>query len=118
MGLLSLISAANTAAKKYASSANKTTSNKTSSNVPSGKTSSGGKNTSPGTGVIADYLSDPAKYNNTFNVGASGNAPAGLSAGTVVNTAGGQYRIVAQGTPGATFNSSSGYWSVPNSQPS
>lgn len=45
------------------------------------------------------------------NVSPNGNAPQGLQTGDFVRTAGGIYQIVAPGTPGATFNNESGYWS-------
>lgn len=42
----------------------------------------------------------------------NGNAPAGLPVGTVVQTAGGDFKIVAPGTEGARYNAESGYWSL------
>lgn len=45
-------------------------------------------------------------------VQSDGNAPSGLSAGDQVVTAGGTYTIVPHGTPGATYNPTSGYSSV------
>ncbi len=93
------------------------TSASSSSNGSSSNGSSSNKNAYSGTGVISDYLYDPAKYNNTFNVGSSGSAPAGLPMYTTVNTAGGQYKIVPEGTYGAKRNPQSGYWSVEASQP-
>ncbi len=45
-------------------------------------------------------------------VAANGNAPSGLSVGDYVNTAGGMYRIANPGDFGASYNPSSGYWSV------
>lgn len=50
--------------------------------------------------------------NNVFNVGSSGNAPAGLPMYTPVNTAGGIYTIVPPGTLGASYNNANGYFSV------
>jgi len=44
---------------------------------------------------------------NTVKVGSSGVAPAGLSVGTIVQTAGGDYKITGTGNP----NSASGYYS-------
>lgn len=42
----------------------------------------------------------------------NGQAPAGLSAGDFVNTAGGLYAVVDPGTYGASYNPESGYWSM------
>lgn len=42
----------------------------------------------------------------------NGNAPAGLSAGDYVNTAGGIYQITTPGAFGSSYNPSSGYWST------
>lgn len=47
------------------------------------------------------------------NVQSNGVAPSGLSYGDVVKTAGRDFQIVAPGTPGASYSSKSGYWSVP-----
>lgn len=47
------------------------------------------------------------------NVQSNGVAPSGLSNGDVVKTAGGNFQIVAPGTPGASYSNKSGYWSVP-----
>lgn len=48
----------------------------------------------------------------TVKVQSNGNAQAGLSSGTIVETANGNYQIVDAGTPGAAYNPDSGYWSV------
>lgn len=45
-------------------------------------------------------------------VQSDGNAPGGLSVGDQVVTAGGTYTIVSHGTPGSTYNPSSGYSSL------
>lgn len=51
------------------------------------------------------------------NVQSNGVAPSGLSYGDIVKTAGkNNYQIVAPGTPGASYSSASGYWSVPVSK--
>ena len=42
----------------------------------------------------------------------NGDAPAGLSAGDYVNTAGGIYQITSPGAFGSSYNPSSGYWST------
>lgn len=42
----------------------------------------------------------------------NGQAPAGLSAGDYVNTAGGLYAVVEPGTYGSSYNPESGYWSM------
>lgn len=47
-----------------------------------------------------------------INVQANGNAPANAQIGDVVHTAGGNYTIVPANTPGASYNPSSGFWSV------
>lgn len=47
----------------------------------------------------------------------SGIAPAGLSVGDFVSTNGGVYRIASPGSPGASYNPQSGYWSVSADQP-
>lgn len=48
----------------------------------------------------------------TVNVQTNGNAPSGLQTGDIVNTAGGQYIIATPGSPGASYNPDSNYWSV------
>lgn len=48
---------------------------------------------------------------------ASGIAPSGLSVGDFVSTNGGVYRIASPGSPGASYNPQSGYWSVSADQP-
>lgn len=45
-------------------------------------------------------------------VQSNGNAPSGLQSGDFVNTNGGMYQIVDAGSPGASYNPQSGYWSV------
>ena len=64
---------------------------------------------SDGSGTIANDTTSTGK---TVNVNSDGNAPAGLSVGDTVKTDGGDYKIVSAGTSGASYNSSSGYWSV------
>ncbi len=49
----------------------------------------------------------------TVNVLPNGNAPSGLQFGDNVRTAGGVYTVVPNGTPGSTYNASSGYSSIP-----
>ncbi len=46
-------------------------------------------------------------------VDASGNAPAGTAIGTIIPTAGGDYKVVAPNTPGAKYNPANGLWSLP-----
>lgn len=46
------------------------------------------------------------------NVGSNGNAPSGSKVGDTIRTAGGDYTIVSPGTSGASYNPSSGLWSV------
>lgn len=45
------------------------------------------------------------------NANGNGDAPAGLSAGDLVNTSGGVYQVTEPGAAGAKYNVSSGYWS-------
>ena len=47
----------------------------------------------------------------TVNVGADGNAPAGLNVGDTVRTAAGQYEITPALARGANYNKDTGYWS-------
>lgn len=51
------------------------------------------------------------------NVLKNGNAPSNAQIGDVVRTAGGNFRIVAPNTPGASYNASSGRWSVKDTTP-
>lgn len=46
------------------------------------------------------------------NVQSNGSAPPGLKVGDFVRTNGGMYQIAAPGSPGASYNNDSGYWSV------
>ena len=43
---------------------------------------------------------------------AQGNAPTGTKVGDIVSTKGGDYKVVEKGTPGASYNPSSGLYSV------
>lgn len=52
-----------------------------------------------------------------FNVQANGNAPSNAQIGDTIRTSGGNYNIVAPNTPGAKYNSSSGFWSVKSDMP-
>lgn len=47
-----------------------------------------------------------------LNVQANGNAPTNAQVGDFINTGGGMYQVVAPGTYGASYNPSSGFWSV------
>lgn len=47
-----------------------------------------------------------------YAVTSSGNAPKKAKVGDVIETAGGNYKIVTSDTPGAAYNPSSGRWSV------
>ena len=42
----------------------------------------------------------------------TGNAPTSATVGDTVITSGGNYQVVAPGTPGASYNPSSGFWST------
>lgn len=55
----------------------------------------------PGIGKVSVHVDSKGNTTNS-----------GLSAGTVVHTNGGDYKIVSAGTEGANYNSSSGYWSI------
>ena len=46
------------------------------------------------------------------NVQLNGSAPPGLKVGDFVRTNGGMYQVAAPGSPGASYNNDSGYWSV------
>ena len=48
----------------------------------------------------------------TTQANAQGNAPKGTQIGDTVTTKGGTYKVVAEGTQGASYNPSSGLWSV------
>lgn len=48
----------------------------------------------------------------TLKVGADGNAPAGARVGDIIETAGGNYKIVTADTEGANYNAASGHWSI------
>ena len=48
----------------------------------------------------------------TVQANAQGNAPKGTQIGDTVTTKGGTYKVVAEGTQGASYNPSSGLWSV------
>lgn len=48
-----------------------------------------------------------------YQVQPNGQAPAGLSPGDYVNTAGGMYYITQPGALGSSYNPASGYWSIP-----
>lgn len=54
----------------------------------------------------------------TVQANAQGNAPKGTNIGDTVTTKGGTYKVVAAGTEGASYNPSSGLWSVKVDTPS
>lgn len=73
--------------------------------------------TSPSSGGSSStYDSTATKSDGTtvnITIDSSGNTlNKGLSAGTVVHTSGGDYKIVTSGTEGAKYNPNSGYWSI------
>ena len=72
--------------------------------------SSGGS--SGGNSVTIPSGGNNTTGNRTWNAGADGNAPSGTQIGDTVHTAGGDYRVVAPGTAGATYNPASGLWST------
>lgn len=47
----------------------------------------------------------------------NGNAPLNAQIGDTIRTAGGNYNVVAPNTPGASYNPSSGFWSVKDTTP-
>lgn len=47
-----------------------------------------------------------------LQVGSDGNAPDGATIGDIIQTAGGNYKVVAAGTSGATYNPASGLYSI------
>lgn len=52
-----------------------------------------------------------------LNVLANGNAPANAQIGDTIRTAGGNFRVVAPNTAGASYNPNSGFWSVKDTTP-
>ena len=54
----------------------------------------------------------------TVQANAQGNAPKGTNIGDTVTTKGGTYKVVEAGTQGASYNPSSGLWSVKVDSPS
>lgn len=106
------------------SASNKNNGSSSSSSRPSSSGSSGSSSGSSSTGGIAGSIasaikdklnsgsssgSSGGKY---VNVAPGGNAPAGTQIGDIVITAGGNYKVVSPGTSGATYNPSSGLWSI------
>ena len=72
-------------------------------------------NGSSGTGTSGNGQTSTNDYYTTgkyVNVASGGNAPSGTKIGDTVITAGGNYLVVEPNTPGATYNPSSGLWSV------
>lgn len=80
----------------------------------SGSSSSGSSSTTGSTGTVSPtYTVDQtARTGNTVQVGTDGNAPTGTQVGDVVQTAAGDYLVVNPNTQGATYNPTSGLWSV------
>jgi hypothetical protein len=81
----------------------------TASSMGSGGSSGG---SSGGNSVTIPSGGNTTTGNRTWNAGADGNAPSGTQIGDTVHTAGGDYRVVAPGTAGATYNPASGLWST------
>lgn len=52
-----------------------------------------------------------------LNAMSNGNAPSNAQIGDTIRTAGGNYNVVAPNTPGASYNPSSGFWSVKDTTP-
>ncbi|QXN75073.1 DNA pilot protein [Microvirus mar20] len=52
-----------------------------------------------------------------LNVLNNGNAPSSAQIGDTIRTAGGNFTVVAPNTPGARYNSNSGFWSVRDNTP-
>ena len=80
---------------------------------PSSGSTSSSKGSSSGT-ISTTTVTNPdgSKTKVTIDASTGSTTTKGLSTGTVVHTAGGDYKIVSSGTVGATYNPNSGYWSV------
>lgn len=74
--------------------------------------SSGSKSSTNSAASGTGNQSGSSGSGNRVTVTASGNAPAGTKIGDIVKTAGGDYKVVAANTPGASYNPASGLWSV------
>lgn len=92
---------------------NTTTSTYTGS-YANGSASSGGSSSSPSNrGSSGSSGSSGASYSgNTVQADSSGNAPSGTKIGDYVTTKGGTYQVVAEGTPGASYNPVNGLYSI------
>lgn len=69
--------------------------------------------------IYGKAYSNNISYGGTYSssgrvlqVGSDGNAPAGATIGDIIQTAGGNYKIVAAGTDGAEYNHASGHYSI------
>lgn len=83
----------------------------------SGNTSGGGSYVKSASGGETVFVPSGSNYGSTtgdrtLDVAADGNAPSGTQIGDTVVTAGGNYKVVSPGTTGATYNPSSGLWSI------
>lgn len=96
----SIVSGLAKAATNYAQNKTSTT-NKSSTSSTSNKTT-----------TTTNKSSGTSSSGNTIKVDASGNAPKNTQVGTIVQTAGGNYKVVAPGTAGASYNPANGLWSV------
>lgn len=94
------------AAKALASASKKNNSSSGGSNSSNGN----GRNSS--SGGRSNGSSGSTSSGSLVQVGSDGNAPSGTQVGDTVRTAGGDYKVVAPNTPGATYNPNSGLWSV------
>lgn len=94
------------AAKALASASKKNNSSSGGSN------SSNGNNRNSSSGGRSNGSSGSTSSGNLVQVKSDGNAPSGTQVGDTVRTAGGDFKVVAPNTPGATYNPSSGLWSI------
>lgn len=82
----------------------------------SGVTTSGGvttaKTASTGTAAYENNASYSKRVAKTVTAKSDGNAPSGTNVGDTVVTKGGTYKVVDPNTKGASYNASSGLWSV------
>lgn len=92
---------------------NTTTSTYTGSYANGSSSSGGSSSSSSNRGSSSSSGSSGTSYSgNTVQADSSGNAPSGTKVGDYVTTKGGTYQVVAEGTPGASYNQASGLWSI------
>ena len=106
------IRAAKKAAQTSSPNKNSSSSSSSSSSSKSSSSSSSNRSSSSRSSSSSKKSSGSSGSSNSVKVGSDGNAQSGLSMGTIVNTGGGDYKIVDKNTPGASYNPASGYYSV------